>query len=66
MGQELLLVGSIPLKTVEDVMRTFGGTLGRPAGDPEASRRTPPWVLRLSYQVFNGHIDLDDQAAGAG
>ena len=61
MGQELLLVGSIPLKTVEDVMRTFGGTLGRylPAiPDGEVGERRS-WVLRLSYQVFNGHIDLE-------
>jgi hypothetical protein len=61
MGQELLLVGSVPLKTVEDVMRTFGGALGRylPAlPDGEVGERRS-WVLRLSYQVFNGHIDLD-------
>ena len=61
MGQELLLVGSVPLKTVEDVMRTFGGALGRylPAiPDGEVGERRS-WVLRLSYQVFNGHIDLE-------
>jgi hypothetical protein len=61
MGQELLLVGSVPLKSVEDVMRQFGGTLGRylPAiPDGEVGERRS-WVLRLSYQVFNGHIDLD-------
>jgi len=61
MGQELLLVGSVPLKSVEDVMRTFGGALGRylPAiPDGEVGERRS-WVLRLSYQVFNGHIDLD-------
>jgi hypothetical protein len=61
MGQDLLLVGSVPLKTVEDVMRTFGGALGRylPAlPDGEVGERRS-WVLRLSYQVFNGHIDLD-------
>jgi hypothetical protein len=28
MGENLLLVGSVPLDTVEDVMRTFGGALG--------------------------------------
>src|SRR6267154_1579166 len=28
MGNQLLLVGSIPLDTVEDVMRTFGAPLG--------------------------------------
>src|SRR5262245_22259414 len=61
MGQELLLVGSVPLRTVEDVMRTFGGALGRylPAiPDGEVGERRS-WVLRLSYQVFNGHIDLE-------
>jgi hypothetical protein len=61
MGQNLLLVGSVPLKTVEDVMRTFGGALGKylPAiPDGEVGERRS-WVLRLSYQVFNGHIDLE-------
>src|SRR3569623_679864 len=28
MGQDLLLVGSVPLDTVEEVMRTFGAPLG--------------------------------------
>src|SRR5690349_15404629 len=61
MGQDLLLVGSVPLKSVEDVMRTFGGALGPylPAlPDGEVGERRS-WVLRLSYQVFNGHIDLE-------
>ena len=61
MGKDLLLVGSVPLKSVEDVMRTFGGALGPylPAlPDGEVGERLS-WVLRLSYQVFNGHIDLD-------
>ncbi len=61
MGQNLLLVGSVPLPTVEDVMTQFGGTLGQylPAmPDGEVGERRS-WVLRLSYQVFNGHIDLD-------
>jgi hypothetical protein len=61
MGQEILLVGSVPLKSVEDVMTTFGGALGRylPAiPDGEVGERKS-WVMRLSYQVFNGHIDLD-------
>jgi hypothetical protein len=61
MGQTLLLVGSVPLKTVEDVMRTFGGTLGPHLAaipDGEVGERRS-WVLRLSYQVFNGHIDLE-------
>ena len=61
MGQDLLLVGSVPLRSVEDVMRTFGGALGAylPAiPDGEVGERRS-WVLRLSYQVFNGHIDLE-------
>ena len=42
-------------------MRTFGGALGPhlPAmPDGEVGERKS-WVMRLSYQVFNGHIDLD-------
>ena len=61
MGQNLLLVGSVPLKSVEDVMRTFGGEFGPylPAiPDGEVGERKS-WVVRLSYRVFHGHIDLD-------
>lgn len=61
MGQNALLVGSVPLKTVEEVMTKFGGTLGKhlPAiPDGEVGERRS-WVMRLSYQVFNGHIDLE-------
>src|SRR5215469_4773237 len=61
MRQNLLLVGSVRPKTVADVMRTFGGALGPylPAmPDGEVGERRS-WVMRLSYQVFNGHIDLD-------
>ena len=61
MGQDLLLVGSIPLDTVEDVMRTFGTRLGRhlPAlPDGEVGERRS-WVNRFCYLVFNGHADLE-------
>ncbi len=61
MGQAVLLVGSVPLPSVEEVMTRFGGALGPhlPAlPDGEVGERRS-WVLRLSYQVFNGHIDLD-------
>ncbi len=61
MSQYLLLIGSVPLKTVEDVMRRFGGALGPylPAiPDGEVGERKSR-VLRLSYQVFTGHIDLE-------
>jgi len=61
MGENLLLVGSVPLDSVEDVMRTFGGALGRylPAmPDGEVGERRS-WINRLGYQVFNGHQDLE-------
>jgi hypothetical protein len=61
MGNNLLLVGSVPLDTVEDVMRTFGGPLGPhlPAmPDGEVGERRS-WVNRLGYQIFNGHQDLE-------
>ena len=61
MGKDLLLVGSIPLDTVEEVMRVFGGGLGPhlPAiPDGEVGERRS-WVNRFCYQVFNGHVDLE-------
>jgi hypothetical protein len=61
MGHNLLLVGSVPLDSVEEVMRTFGGALAKhlPAiPDGEVGERRS-WVNRLSYQIFNGHADLE-------
>jgi hypothetical protein len=61
MADDLLLVGSIPLRSVEEVFRTFGGPLGpylEAMPDGEVGERRW-WVLRLSYQVFNGHPELD-------
>src|SRR3954464_5132070 len=61
MGQDLLLVGSVPLDTVEEVMRTFGAPLGRylPAmPDGEVGERRS-WVNRFSYLLFNGPVDLE-------
>lgn len=61
MGDQLLLVGSVPLDTVEEVMRGFGGPLGQylPAlPDGEVGERRS-WVNRLCYQIFNGHADLE-------
>jgi hypothetical protein len=60
-GNNLLLVGSVPLDTVEEVMRVFGGALARhlPAvPDGEVGERRS-WVNRLSYQIFSGHQDLE-------
>ncbi len=61
MSNDLLLVGSVPLDTVEDVMRKFGGRLGAhlPAlPDGEVGERRS-WVNRFCYLVFNGHPDLE-------
>jgi hypothetical protein len=61
MGNKLLLVGSVPLDSVEDVMQTFGGALGKylPAlPDGEIGERRS-WVNRLCYLIFNGHADLE-------
>lgn len=61
MHNDLLLVGSIPLDTVEDVMRMFGTRLGThlPAmPDGEVGERRS-WVNRFCYLVFNGHPDLE-------
>ncbi|MCC6474042.1 MAG: hypothetical protein IT514_09890 [Burkholderiales bacterium] len=61
MAKDLLLVGSIPLDTVEEVMRTFGARLGPhlPAlPDGEVGERRS-WVNRFCYLVFNGHQDLE-------
>lgn len=61
MGNNLLLVGSVPLDSVEQVMRTFGGALAKhlPAvPDGEVGERRS-WVNRLCYQIFSGHEDLE-------
>jgi hypothetical protein len=61
MAGDLLLVGSIPLDTVEEVMRMFGARLGAylPAmPDGEVGERRS-WVNRFCYQLFNGHTDLE-------
>ncbi|HUK58787.1 MAG TPA: hypothetical protein VLV50_06100 [Stellaceae bacterium] len=61
MGDKLLLVGSVPFDTVEDVMVEFGGALGSylPAlPDGEVGERRS-WVNRLCYLLFNGHMDIE-------
>ena len=61
MNKDLLLVGSIPLDTVEAVMQTFGARLGPHLSaipDGEVGERRS-WVNRFSYLVFNGHPDLE-------
>ena len=61
MSGELLLVGSIPLDTPEDVFRTFGKPLGKhlfamPDGEVGPRRH---WISRVHYQVLAAHPELE-------
>jgi hypothetical protein len=58
---ELLLVGSIPLDTPQEVFATFGAPLGKylfaiPDGEVGPRRH---WVSRVHYQVLAAHPELD-------
>jgi hypothetical protein len=58
---ELLLVGSIPLDTPEEVFRTFGAPLGKyltamPDGEVGPRRH---WISRVHYQVLAAHPELE-------
>src|SRR5665213_49134 len=60
-GNELLLVGSIPLDTPEQVFQSFGVPLGRylsamPDGEVGPRRH---WISRVHYQVLAGHPELE-------
>jgi hypothetical protein len=61
MTGELLLVGSIPLDTVEQVFRRVGGPLGpllayMPDGEVGERRY---WIDGIAYRVLNGHPELE-------
>jgi len=61
MNGELLLVGSVPLDTVEEVFETFGKPLGKylyaiPDGEVGPRRH---WISRVHYQVLAGHSELE-------
>jgi hypothetical protein len=59
--QDLLLVGSIPLETSEEVFRIFGSALGRwlpYMPDGEIGERQY-WVDGIAYRVLNGHPELE-------
>ena len=61
MTDQLLLVGSIPLDTAQEVFQMFGAPLGRymPAiPDGEVGPRKH-WVARVQYQVLAGHPELE-------
>jgi hypothetical protein len=58
---ELLLVGSVPLDTPQEVFETFGAPLGRylfaiPDGEVGPRRH---WISRVHYQVLAAHPQLD-------
>jgi hypothetical protein len=58
---ELLLVGSIPLDTVQEVFETFGRPLGKhllamPDGEVGPRRY---WISRVHFQVFAAHPELE-------
>jgi len=60
-SSELLLVGSIPFDTPEDVFRSFGAPLGKylfamPDGEVGPRRH---WISRVHYQVLAGHPELE-------
>jgi hypothetical protein len=60
-SSDVLLVGSIPLDTADDVFRTFGSALGPSLAampDGEVGPRKH-WISRVHYQVLAGHADLD-------
>ncbi len=60
MTKEVLLVGSIPLDTVDEVFRTFGAKLGpslQAMPDGEVGPRKH-WISRVHYQVLAGHAEL--------
>ena len=61
MGNELLLVGSVPLDTPQEVFETFGAPLGKylfamPDGEVGPRRH---WISRVHYQVLAAHPELE-------
>ena len=61
MSNELLLVGSIPYDSVQEVFSTFGAKLGKfvmAMPDGEVGPRSH-WISRVHYQVLALHPDLE-------
>jgi hypothetical protein len=60
-SRQLLLVGSIPLDTVQEVFATFGAPLGKflfamPDGEVGPRRH---WISRVHYQVLAAHPEIE-------
>ena len=61
MGQDLMLVGSIPYETAEETFRAIGPTLGKHLPfipDGEIGDRLY-WVNHVAYRVLNGHPQIE-------
>lgn len=61
MGDKILLVGSVPLETAEDVFRTFAPALGRGLAsipDGELGERRW-WVQRFPRMLYSRHPDIE-------
>ena len=61
MSQDVLLVGSIPFDTAEQVFREFGKPLGatlKAMPDGEVGPRQH-WISRIHYHVLVGHPELE-------
>jgi len=61
MTSSLLVVGSIPCATVEEVFRTWGGRFGadlKYMPDGEVGDRLH-WIDGQAYRVFHGHPDIE-------
>src|SRR5579875_592292 len=61
MANELLLIGSIPFETPEEVFRNWGRALGRylpSMPDGEVGDRSW-WIDGVANRVFNGHPQID-------
>ena len=61
MDKNLLLVGSIPCDTAEEVFRTWGATFGghlKYLPDGEVGDRLH-WIDGQAFHVFNGHPDIE-------
>ncbi len=61
MGRELILVGSVPFDTPQEVFERFGSALGPylfaiPDGEVGPRRH---WISRLHYQVLAAHPELE-------
>jgi hypothetical protein len=61
MSKQLLMVGSMPLDTAEEVLSGFGKPLGpflKTIPDGEIGMRRY-WISRVHFQVFTQHPDLE-------